>query len=204
MAQMVYEKLDEYRDEIDLDSVLSLVKGFANHKMPLKEEQELYEPLMEIAERKAEQKALAARQRAEHFLQTLEQNPQVMPVVPGRVYVEILQEGNGDLVTADDAVVIQFKEYAPDGSILKDTSEEAYTIPLPQTIRGFQFGMNGAKVGEKRKIYLHPDFGFGKMGRKVPNKLLIYEVAIIGKKCLDPSQLVLRESLGESANFRGD
>jgi peptidylprolyl isomerase len=67
-----------------------------------------------------------------------------------------------------------------DGKLIKD-AEQPFTIPLSQTIRGFQMGMAGAKVGEKRKIYVHPEYGFGKMGRKSPNKLLIYEVTIVEK-----------------------
>ena len=46
-------------------------------------------------------------------------------------------------------------------------------------IKDFQTGMKGAKVGEVRKIYIHPDYGFGKIGRSQESNMpLLYEIAL--------------------------
>ncbi len=182
LAQIVYERLNEYTDAIDLDTVLSLAKKFVDHKLPLKNEKDLYAPLMHLAEKNAENYMAATLQKAESYLKNIASNPKIKIVVPDRVFVEVIQEGEGEVIGVDDAVSLYFKEFAPDGSLVKDTMDRAYTIPLSQTIKGFQLGLDGARVGETRKLYLHPEYGFGKMGRKAPNKLLIYEVTIAEKK----------------------
>lgn len=182
LGQIVYERLSEYQSEIDMDRVLSFAKDFASHKLPLKEEKELYAPLMEMAERKVERDMALILQKTETFLQDVQKRPEVKAIVPDRVFVEILQEGSGEAITANDPIRLCFKEYASDGTLIKDTADKPYTIPLSQTIKGFQLGLAGAKVGETRKLYIHPDYGFGRLGRKAPNKPLIYEVTIVEKK----------------------
>lgn len=180
LAQIIYQKMDRYQNEVDLDRVFSLVKEFTANRLPLKDEKELYEPILEVDEKIAVEEAKAAEKIAEDYLVSIQDNPRIISVVPKRVLYEVLEEGKGGAITAQDPVRVIFKEYGVDGSVLKD-SINPYTIPLWETIRGFQLAMQGAKVGEKRKIYVHPEYGFGKMGRKAPNKLLIYEVTILGK-----------------------
>ena len=182
LAQIVYRKLNKYQDEIDFDKVLSLAKGFSKGKYPMKEEAEIYAPLIDLAEKKAERDMALTLERAEGFLETLRANEAVKEIVPGKVFVEILKEGSGEVISAKDPVSIHFKEYGIDGALIKDTLQKAYAIPLSQTIKGFQLGLDGARVGETRKLYIHPDYGFGRMGRKGANKLLVYEVTIVEKK----------------------
>lgn len=181
LAQILYKKVDKYRDEVNLDLVLSLVKEYANHKIPLKEEQDLYAPMIAFEEKKIELDLLAVREKIETYLKELKENPDIRVIVPERVFVEVLQQGKGEEITSEDVVSVLYKEYTPEGKLLKDTLGHPFAIPLSQTIKGFQLGMNGAKVGEKRKIYLHPDYGFGKMGRRDSNQLLIYEVTVVEK-----------------------
>ena len=93
-----------------------------------------------------------------------------------------MEQGTGDLIAKDDTVELVFKEYAPDGALIKDTGEKIFTIPLSHTIKGFSLGLEGARVNERRKIYIHPEYGFGTHGRQDSNQLLTYEVVLVGKK----------------------
>lgn len=182
LAQIVYKKLNKYQDEIDFDKVLLLAKEYSKGKHELKDETELYAPLVDLAEKKAERERVLGLQRVEDYLKDLAKRPEIKEIVPGKVFVEILKEGSGEVVSAKDPVSVHFKEYGMDGALIKDTLQKAYAIPLSQTIKGFQLGLDGAKVGETRKLYIHPDYGFGRLGRKGVNRLLIYEVAIVEKK----------------------
>jgi len=184
LAQIVYKKMNKYQDEVDFDKVLSLAKDFSEGKQPLKDEAELYAPLVELAEKKAERDMLLSLERVESFLKDVQKRPEVKEIIPGKVFVEVLKEGSGEVISAKDPVSVHFKEYGMDGVLIKDTLQKAYAIPLSQTIKGFQIGLDGARVGETRKLYIHPDYGFGRLGRKGVNKLLIYEVTIVEKKNL--------------------
>ena len=42
------------------------------------------------------------------------------------------------------------------------------TIPLDQTIPGFSKGIVGMKEGEKRRLFVHPDLGYGTTGQLPP------------------------------------
>ncbi len=179
LAQIVYEKIHEYQGDIDLDKVLSTAREFSRGKRLLKNETELYAPLVDLAEKKAESDRALTLGRVEAFLRDLRMKPEVKEFVSGKVFVEVLKEGSGEVITAKDPVSVHFKEYGMDGALIKDTLQKAYTIPLSQTIKGFQLGLDGARVGETRKLYIHPDYGFGRLSSKGANKLLIYEVTIV-------------------------
>jgi peptidylprolyl isomerase len=180
LAQIVYQKVEKYQNDLDIEMVLALVKDFAKKHPPYVEEQELYGPILELDEKHAVAESLAAQRKAESYLASLTVNPKVHVVVANRVFFEILEKGNGESISGEEPVRVYFKEYSMDGKLLKD-AVKPFAIPLSQTIKGFQLGMAGAKVGERRKIYIHPEYGFGKMGRKSPNKLLIYEVTVVEK-----------------------
>lgn len=140
------------------------------------------EMLLQLAAKKADKKALANLQNAEQFLEDLAKNTKALPVIDKKIYIETLQEGFGDMISSEDIISIRFKQYDQTGTLLKDTDEDAFTVALSKMIKGFKLGMNGARVGERRKIYIHPDLGFGKISfGHPPNELLIYEVVIVDK-----------------------
>lgn len=181
LAQIAYERLDKYLSHIDFDKILTEMKQISQDKVPLKDEKALYEPIMELEDQLALQTLQTSRQMVENFLKDKQKKPNVQTIIPDRVFVEVLKEGNGEPITLDSVVSLQYKEYAIDGTLIKDTQGKAFSIPLKQTIKGFQLGLTGAKVGETRKIYVHPEYGYGKRSYKAAHKMLIYEVTLIEK-----------------------
>ncbi|HKY99946.1 MAG TPA: FKBP-type peptidyl-prolyl cis-trans isomerase [Rhabdochlamydiaceae bacterium] len=180
IAEMLYDDLQPYVNDYRLDTVLQLLKEQASKKRTPISNAEIYPPLIDLALKHSEKAATEALAQAEQFLKILSTKEHILPIVENRIYIEILEEGSGEIVSPQDVINIHFKEFSLDGTILKDTTSiKPFTIPLSQTIKGFQLGMQGAKIGERRKIYLHPEFGFDKLGQ---NDLLIYEISVISKK----------------------
>ncbi|GAB5411158.1 MAG: hypothetical protein ChlgKO_02720 [Chlamydiales bacterium] len=63
--------------------------------------------------------------------------------------------------------------------LIKDTQTKSFIILISRMIKDFQLGMEGAKAGEVRKIYIQPEYGFGKIGHsQESNMLFIYEIAV--------------------------
>src|SRR5579872_1193033 len=67
LAQIIYQKIDRYQNDIELDSVLALVKKYTQIQLPFVDEQELYGPILELDEKYAVAESLAAQQKAENY-----------------------------------------------------------------------------------------------------------------------------------------
>ena len=56
------------------------------------------------------------------------------------------------------------------------SSDKPITLVLSDTILGFAKGASGMACGERRKIYIHPDFAYGKYGQHGFQQLVICDV----------------------------
>lgn len=184
LSQVLYNNIKPYgTKDYRLNTVLQMVTELAEQKRLEIPISEVYGPLEALAVKQIEEESATNLQQAEMFIETLKNRHNTIPVVNDRVYAEILEEGNGEVVNSKDVIEIRFKEYNLRGDLLKDTAElQPIEIPLSQTIKGFQLGLNGMKIGERRKLYIHPEYGFGKISHSETNRLLIYEVIVSGKR----------------------
>lgn len=119
---------------------------------------------------------------AEDFLSQNVQNSAVIEKVSGKLQYEVLKSGDGPAVAEHSAPLIHYKAMCLDGTVIGDStmSQSPITVPLDQTVPGFQKAVAGMKVGEKRKIYIHPEMGYGANSALSPNSLLMFEVEVLG------------------------
>lgn len=121
---------------------------------------------------------LSNLQKAENFLQEISKKPNVHALQPNKIYCEILQEGTclGSLSS------FHYKIYTLDNEIIIDTYKEkiARQVCLNSAIVGFSMGIQGMKINEKRRLYLHPDMAYRNISIFVPSQsLIIIEVEAI-------------------------
>lgn len=183
LAEVFYEELQKYPQEFRISRVAHAMENLVNGKIAPQKEEERDRILIDFSAEHAEKNAAESLEQAETYLSRIAKQHNIIPIVEGRVYAEVLEEGDGDTVTGTDVVSLYFKQYDKKGGVIKDSGEQKpFLIPLSRMIKGFRLGMEGSKIGEKRKIYIHPEYGFGKLGRgEELNQLLIYEVVIAGK-----------------------
>ena len=100
--------------------------------------------------------------------------------------IEVLTEGTGEPAKVKDKITVHYTGWLEDGtkfdSSLDRGLEFIFTLGIGQVIQGWDEGMLGAKVGEKRKLTIPSALAYGEdgMGSIIPpNSTLIFEVEII-------------------------
>lgn len=165
----------------DLESIVKGIReGAAGRPSPLTEKE--YEEMMTAVQEKAFKEMSSNNLKsANDFLSKNQKVDGVIEVVPEKLQYLIVKEGTGAPVEAHSSPKINYTGKYQDGTVF-GTSEEMggpITIPLDQTIPGFSKGILGMKEGEKRRLFVHPDLGYGTTGQLPPNELLIFDIEVV-------------------------
>ncbi|MEO7190233.1 MAG: FKBP-type peptidyl-prolyl cis-trans isomerase [Vicinamibacterales bacterium] len=104
-----------------------------------------------------------------------------------------LQDGTGAMVTSGQTAKVHYTgwlyvEDAPEHKGARfDTSQErgpfSFRVGSGQVIRGWDQGVQGMKVGGKRRLILPPEFAYGSRGAGgaiPPNSTLVFDVELLG------------------------
>ncbi len=102
--------------------------------------------------------------------------------------VEILKQGSGAEATTGNTVTVNYTGTLVDGtkfdsSLNPGRTPFEFTLGQNRVIQGWELGVKGMKVGEKRKLTIPPELGYGAQGAGgliPPNATLIFEVDLLG------------------------
>lgn len=167
--------------QFNIDDVLKGIRnGFEGKPSPLTEK-EFEEMLAGVQERAMKAKAESNLKAANEFMERNSKVAGVKQIVPGKLDYQVLKEGDGAVVEAHSSPQIHYTGKYQDGTEFGSSKEMGgpITIPLDQTIPGFSKGIVGMKEGEKRRLFVHPDLGYGTSGQLPPNELLIFDVEVV-------------------------
>ena len=98
------------------------------------------------------------------------------------LYIEVLDEGEGDPSGGSEKVAIYYVGWLPDGEVFdSNEGEAALIVDLSEDflIDGVMEGLQGIRLGERRRLVIPPDLGYGETGDLgyVPrNSWVVYEV----------------------------
>ncbi len=167
--------------KFDLDKVIQGIRNGAEGKPAPMNDQEYEEKMLllqKIAYAKLSENNLKA---ANDFLQKNVKEKGVIEIEPGKLQYLILEQGQGPVVEANGNPQINYVGKYIDGTEFGSSKDVGgpITIPLDQTIPGFSKGIQGMKEGEKRRLFIHPDLGYGTMGHLPPNSLLIFDIEVV-------------------------
>lgn len=138
---------------------------------------------------------------ANAFMASNAKKPGVIELIPSKVQYRVLQPGHGLSVSVDSAPLVQYTGRYLDGTLFGSTEEAGgpIAIPLAQMIPGFRDGVAGMKEGEKRRLFIHPEFAYGPISEIPPNSLLVFEVEILQSDVTQPVVQVKHEPVAEPA-----
>jgi peptidylprolyl isomerase len=137
---------------------------------------------------------------ANAFLKKNAKEKDVIEIVPEKLQYIILKEGHEPAVEEHGSPQITYEGKYADGTVFgnSDSAGGPITVPLDQTIQGFSQGIKGMKEGEKRRLFVHPDLGYGTTGLLPPNSLLIFDVEVV--KAQSPDKTIGEFFQGEESD----
>jgi len=101
------------------------------------------------------------------------------------VQIETTKTGAGAEAKNGDLVAVHYTGWLTDGTKFDSSVDRgepfAFVLGSGQVIRGWDEGVAGMKIGEKRKLTIPPELGYGAsgVGPIPPNATLVFEVELI-------------------------
>ena len=101
--------------------------------------------------------------------------------------IEDINIGEGTAATAGKRVTVHYTGWLTNGTKFDSSKDRndpfVFSLGQGQVIRGWDEGVQGMKVGGKRKLTIPPTLGYGTRGAGgaiPPNATLIFEVELLG------------------------
>ncbi len=105
------------------------------------------------------------------------------------VKITILQEGSGDVAKFGDRVSMNYTGKLTNGTVFDSNIDPKFNHPVPfeftlgggEVIKGWDNGIDGMKVGEKRTLEIEPAYAYGErgIGPIPPNSTLVFDVELL-------------------------
>ena len=99
---------------------------------------------------------------------------------------EVIVEGDGETAQNGMQVSVHYQGRLIDGTIFDDSQKRgtpfSFTLGSGQVIPGWEQGIAGMKIGEKRVLTIPPELGYGAAGAGgviPPNATLVFDVELI-------------------------
>lgn len=100
--------------------------------------------------------------------------------------IEILKQGTGEGAKNNDQITVHYLGTLEDGTKFDSSYDRGipfqFTLGVGQVIAGWDQGILGMKVGEKRRLTIPPELAYGNHGvvRVIPpNATLIFEIELL-------------------------
>jgi len=107
--------------------------------------------------------------------------------VAGNLQVEDMVVGTGAEAIKGKLVSVHYTGWLTDGKKFDSSKDRGQPFQFPlgrgHVIQGWDQGVEGMKVGGKRKLTIPPELGYGAQGagRAIPaNATLVFEVELLG------------------------
>lgn len=105
------------------------------------------------------------------------------------VLIEVLREGSGAEAKNGDIITVNYLGALKNGSKFDSSYDRGtpfdFTLGAGRVIPGWEVGVLGMKIGEKRKLTIPSELAYGKNGAGgiiPPDATLVFEIELLGVK----------------------
>ena len=112
-----------------------------------------------------------------------------MTRMPSGLRYQDVAQGQGAEAVAGRAVTVHYTGWLPDGKKFDSSRDHGqpftFTLGAGQVIAGWDQGVEGMRVGGRRKLVLPPDLGYGAAGAPPdipPGATLVFDVEVLEVK----------------------
>ncbi|MDD5711090.1 MAG: FKBP-type peptidyl-prolyl cis-trans isomerase [Candidatus Colwellbacteria bacterium] len=111
------------------------------------------------------------------------------------VGIEIIREGGGEVIVKGNVAIVHYVGTLMDGTEFDSSLDRGepllFTLGAGQVIPGWEQGVEGMRIGEKRRLIIPPELAYGTIGTPdgpiPPNATLIFEIELLDT--IDPATL---------------
>lgn len=110
-------------------------------------------------------------------------------LIKNGVQIEIIKEGTGEVAKNGNTVAVHYVGTLENGTKFDSSIDRGspfeFNLGSGQVIPGWEIGVEGMKIGEKRRLTIPSELAYGQRGAGgaiPPNATLIFEVELLGIK----------------------
>lgn len=165
---------------IDLD-MSQVIKGLENSivgKSSPMNETECFKILSMVQEEAFQKHAQKNLDIANEFMINNAKNADIIEIEKHKLQYKVAQQGVGSMVESHYSPMVRYSGSLINGEVFIDSQEDELVF-LDETLPGFTKAIIGMKEGERRTIYVHPEWGYGAEGYLPPHSVLIFDVEVI-------------------------
>ncbi len=123
------------------------------------------------------------KEQNKQYLTTKAAEEEVTQTAQGVLY-EVLQKGTGNKANIRSIVSVYYKGMLIDGNVFDDNTQQGYpdAFRLADLITGWQIALTQMCAGDKWRIYVPAEVGYGAMSMAgIPkHSTLIFEIELVG------------------------
>lgn len=177
-GHVIGKNLENIGVKFDMAQVIKgLQDAIAGKSSPMTE-MECIQAIASVQEKIFKEQCVENLKRAETFLAENSKQQGIITLEEGKVQYVVSEKGEGAEVESHFSPLIRYTGKYLDGSVFGSSKEEEM-ISLDEIIPGLKAGLLGMREGEKRTVYIHPDFAYGTNGYLPPNSLLTFEIEVV-------------------------
>lgn len=205
-GHLIGKNLESLGFDFEMDKIIKGIQDCVAGKESPMSESECVQAISQDQEKKFKSLAEDNLKLAEGFLKENAAKDGIVTLDENKLQYKIEKEGTGEVVEPHYVPLLRYKGSFLDGKVFGASKEEE-SISLDETIPGFSKGIVGMKEGEKRTLFIHPDFGYGVNGYLPPNSLLTFEIEIVKAnqpQHIEDGAISSSEELEDSAEFSAE
>ena len=100
--------------------------------------------------------------------------------------IDVIQKGSGPAIQNGQTAIVHYTGTLLDGTKFDSSVDRgtpfSFSLGAGEVIEGWDQGVNGMMVGEKRKLQIPPELGYGASGAGgviPPNATLMFEIELL-------------------------